>query len=252
MSSQKCSNCGKEIPSNIIVLHQRFCDKNTRKCSICEEPIQIDEYEEHKNKTHLKVKCEFCGKEMGEKLIKEHKKTCSEHLVSCKYCELSLPLELLNEHEYICGSKTEECPYCNILVPKCEYDLHLKYICKKNESNIEIHEKSVDEILMNCLIKNNEKISYVEEKKGNDDKENKKKNEEEVIYINDDKEEENKGDNKDEKDNNINNDDNDNPEEKIEIIELGKNKLKNENGKIDKNIKPVKYHKKGKKKVKKL
>ena len=255
MSTQKCSNCGKEIPLNILILHQRFCDKNTRKCSICDEPIQIDEYEEHKNKFHLKVQCAFCGKEMSEKLLNEHKKTCSDKFVNCKYCDLALSLELLNDHEYICGSKTEECPYCNILVPKCEYDLHLKYICKKNENNIEIHEKSVDEILMNCLIKNNEKISYVEEKKSNDDinKENKKINKEEVIYINDDKEEENKGENKEEKDNNIDNDNNvNNPEEKVEIIELGKNKLKNENSKIDKNIKPVKYHKKGKKKVKKL
>ena len=145
MSTQKCSNCGKEIPLNILILHQRFCDKNTRKCSICDEPIQIDEYEEHKNKFHLKVQCAFCGKEMSEKLLNEHKKTCSDKFVNCKYCDLALSLELLNEHEYICGSKTEECPYCNILVPKCEYDLHLKYICKKNENNIEIHEKSVDE-----------------------------------------------------------------------------------------------------------
>ncbi len=243
MSSQKCSNCGKEIPSNIIVLHQRFCDKNTRKCSICEEPIQIDEYEEHKNKAHLKVKCEFCGKEMGEKLIKEHKKTCSEHLVNCKYCELSLPLELLNEHEYICGSKTEECPNCKILVPKCEYDLHLKYTCDiHNKTNV-VHEKSVNEILEECLINNNKKVSFDDKKyyddskdykneikEKNDNEDNIENGNNEVIFINDDDKKSN--------DDNSNN---------IIKNNLKKNTYLNSD-KNDKNNKPVKYHKRGRKK----
>ena len=243
MSSQKCLNCGKEIPSNIILLHERFCDKNTRKCSICEEPIQIDEYEEHKNKSHLKVKCEFCGKEMGEKLINEHKKTCSERLVNCKYCDLSLPLECLNDHEYICGSKTEECPYCNILVPKCEYDLHLKYTCDIHNKNNQVHEKSVDEILKECLINNNKKVSFNDEKNNDDSKklknEIKDKNSNDdniignenngVIFINDD----------DKKSNDDNSSD-------IIKNNLKKNTYLNSD-KNDKSIKPVKYHKKGRK-----
>ena len=55
MSTKKCSNCGKDISLNIIILHQRFCEKNIRKCSIYEEPIQIDEYEEYKNKSYKQI-----------------------------------------------------------------------------------------------------------------------------------------------------------------------------------------------------
>ena len=40
----KCSNCDKEIDSNKFFLHERFCEINVRKCSICKEPVQKDEY----------------------------------------------------------------------------------------------------------------------------------------------------------------------------------------------------------------
>ena len=48
----KCSNCDKEIDSNKFFLHERFCEINVRKCSICKEPVQKDEYEEHKSVEH--------------------------------------------------------------------------------------------------------------------------------------------------------------------------------------------------------
>ena len=35
----KCSNCDKEIDSNKFFLHERFCEINVRKCSICKERI---------------------------------------------------------------------------------------------------------------------------------------------------------------------------------------------------------------------
>ena len=49
----KCSNCDKEIDSNKFFLHERFCEINVRKCSICKEPVQKDEYEAHKSIEHL-------------------------------------------------------------------------------------------------------------------------------------------------------------------------------------------------------
>ena len=54
-----CNNCGKEIETYKMVLHERFCSQNVRKCSICNEPVQKDEYEEHKNLIqYMKMKLE--------------------------------------------------------------------------------------------------------------------------------------------------------------------------------------------------
>ena len=58
----KCSNCDKEIDSNKFFLHERFCEINVRKCSICKEPVQKDEYEEHKSVEHADPICAFCHK----------------------------------------------------------------------------------------------------------------------------------------------------------------------------------------------
>ena len=65
MSTIKCSNCGKDIESVKMILHERYCKLNVRKCSICEEPVPIDEYNEHKSIEHPDIKCEFCDKMMS-------------------------------------------------------------------------------------------------------------------------------------------------------------------------------------------
>ena len=54
--TEVCENCGKEIESYKMILHERFCKINIRKCPECNEPIQIDELEEHKIMKHLKKK----------------------------------------------------------------------------------------------------------------------------------------------------------------------------------------------------
>ena len=59
MSTIKCQNCGNEIESFKMILHERFCSLNVRKCSICEEPVQIDEYKEHKALSHPDIKCAY-------------------------------------------------------------------------------------------------------------------------------------------------------------------------------------------------
>ena len=60
MSKTKCTNCDKEIETSKFFLHERYCSLNVRKCSICNEPVQRDEYEEHKILEHPKPKCTFC------------------------------------------------------------------------------------------------------------------------------------------------------------------------------------------------
>ncbi len=130
MSTIKCSNCGKDIESFKMILHERLCSLNVRKCSICEEPIQIDEYDEHKNIIHPDIKCEFCGKVFGNKEYNSHLKECSKKLEACRYCELYMNKSEIKEHEYQCGSKTTNCEYCKEMVTKADYDLHLQFTCK--------------------------------------------------------------------------------------------------------------------------
>ena len=131
MSNIKCSNCGKEIESFKMILHERYCALNVRKCSICKEPIQIDEYNEHKFVSHPDKNCDFCGLILSNNEYDEHFKTCSKKLFDCKYCGLFMNKNELKDHEYQCGSKSIICEFCHMSVTKMEYDLHLEYTCEK-------------------------------------------------------------------------------------------------------------------------
>ena len=130
MSTTKCPNCGKEIESFKMVLHERFCSLNVRKCSVCDEPVQIDEYAEHKNLKHTELSCEKCGKKFPAAHFNSHLKSCSKKMTECQYCGLFMDQNELKEHEYQCGSKTKQCEYCGMNVPIMEFDLHLEYTCK--------------------------------------------------------------------------------------------------------------------------
>ena len=70
MSTSICSNCGKEIETYNMFLHEGFCSQNVRKYSICNEAVQIDEYQEHKNLKHTPdVKCENSGKNSQQHIL---------------------------------------------------------------------------------------------------------------------------------------------------------------------------------------
>jgi hypothetical protein len=129
MSTTKCLNCGKDIETYKMVLHERFCSLNVRKCSICEEPVQIDEYAEHKNLKHSEKSCEKCGKKFPASHFDAHLKSCSKKLIECQYCGLPMDPNEIREHEYQCGSKSKQCEYCGMNVPIMEYELHLEYAC---------------------------------------------------------------------------------------------------------------------------
>ena len=163
MSTIKCSNCGKEIESFKMILHERLCSLNVRKCSICEEPIQIDEYDEHKSMIHPDVKCEFCGKVFGNKEYNSHLKECSKKLDACQYCGLYMSKNEIKEHEYQCGGKTINCEFCKEIVTKANYDLHLQYTCKeklKNNSNENNENKRNNSINKEDTLKNEKKDLY--------------------------------------------------------------------------------------------
>jgi len=193
MSTKKCPNCDTEIAENIFILHQRFCYVNLRKCSICNENILIEEYDEHKENEHTKKSCEICGKKFDSKSYEKHKESCSNKLIPCQYCELHLSEADLKEHEYMCGAKTVQCELCNENIPRLEIDLHMKYTCtqkdkiKKNNNNdckninsidnnnkidkdFKENELTVDEIIQQCMSGPSKK--YIE----NDEYENLKVN----------------------------------------------------------------------------
>ena len=179
MSKTKCSNCDKEIETNIFFLHERFCSLNVRKCSICNEPIQKDEYEEHKLLDHPKPKCTFCHLEFPDSEIESHLKICPKKLYECQYCGLYMNKNELNDHEYQCGSKTMKCEYCGENVIKTTYDLHLEYECEKynkSEKNSDKENGSYDIINRRKNEDNNKKIKK--------DKHNFEKKEENNLKVN--------------------------------------------------------------------
>jgi len=180
MSKTKCLNCGKDIESFKMVLHERFCSLNVRKCSICEEPVQIDEYPEHKNQKHSEFNCERCGKTFPSTHYNSHLKTCSKKLIECQYCGLPMDQNELREHEYQCGSKTKQCEYCGMNVPIMEYELHLEYSCKikqqfddnndKNTKKSNESKKTNESKKSNVSKKSNESKKSHESKKSNKSK----------------------------------------------------------------------------------
>lgn len=146
MSSKKCPICDVELPEIQFILHERFCSTNMRRCSICNEPIQKDEYEDHKKENHSKEKCNYCGKLIEKNKFEEHRGKCSKKLKECAYCGLFLASDELHSHEHFCGSKTEECEYCREMVPRKEKELHMQYTCKgikrENDRNNSNHYKT--------------------------------------------------------------------------------------------------------------
>ena len=178
MSKTKCSNCDKEIDSSIYFLHERYCSINIRKCSICNEPIQKDEYDEHKLLDHPLPKCTFCHITLPEKELESHLKTCTKKLYECKYCGLYMNQNELKEHEYQCGSKTIKCEYCGENVTKTTLDLHLEYTCKKFNKEEKNSDKENGFYDINSGRKKNKKenkdntmkINIKKRKRSNDDK----------------------------------------------------------------------------------
>ena len=94
---------GQNIESNKIILHSRFCSINVKRCSICNEPVTIDDIENHNKLKHIDVECEFCHKKFKPDIIEEHKEKCEDKLEVCKYCELNISKKENKQHEYICG-----------------------------------------------------------------------------------------------------------------------------------------------------
>ena len=126
----KCDNCDKLIEQSKMLLHERFCKLNIKKCSICKSPVLIEEYEDHMDEYHQEIECEFCKKTFSNADIEVHKRQCDCQLVFCMYCEMKVPKREKKEHEYICGAKTEECEICKQFVQIKDMKAHKIKGCK--------------------------------------------------------------------------------------------------------------------------
>lgn len=130
MPTKKCNICDAEIQEHLFPLHEKFCSSNMVRCPTCDEVVQKEELEEHNDEYHKRIKCEMCGKLMEKQFLSQHKGKCSKKIQQeCKYCGLGLTKDEFKEHEVMCGGKTEECCLCKEMVPRCEYDLHIQYVC---------------------------------------------------------------------------------------------------------------------------
>ena len=71
-----------------------------RKCSICKEHVQKDEYEEHKIVEYADSICAFYHKTFPKTEYESNIKNCSKKLYECQYCELFMNQNEWKDHEY--------------------------------------------------------------------------------------------------------------------------------------------------------
>ncbi|ANZ73941.1 BA75_01497T0 [Komagataella pastoris] len=151
----KCSNCGKHVSKQSILLHENFCHRNNIKCSCgqlflkkipdphwhCQNDAYFGETIEgrdiHQQLHHTKHECSLCSATLPNYIqLALHKSTeCPERLHICRYCQLTVPqeepsaeamLSSMTQHEYQCGSKTTECPECSKIVRQRDLRTHMQ------------------------------------------------------------------------------------------------------------------------------
>lgn len=169
--TKKCSNCDEDIPESKLMLHERFCSQNVKRCPECHKPVIIEDQEDHIKEFHTKVECIFCKEKFLKAELKTHQQNCDMQMTECKYCSLELTKKDLADHEYMCGAKTEECEYCHKYIQLKDMDAHIILCC---ENSMKKDKKSkIDELDKNRKdITESKKESY-----GIKEKLNKKKTE---------------------------------------------------------------------------
>ena len=59
MAEKYCSNCCKNINAATFFLHERMCSINVKKFHKCNIPFTIVDLEEHMEKVHSEIECEY-------------------------------------------------------------------------------------------------------------------------------------------------------------------------------------------------
>ena len=150
-----CSNCEEKIPLSKLILHERMCFLNIKKCDKCNKPVNVDDIEEHNNEYHNDKICNFCNKKFSNEDFKSHLNECDLKCLECRFCQMEIILRDLNEHEYVCGSKTEICNNCKQLIQKKDLINHKKIGCLSPD----------DDLLNRKIVINDEKIEKENKKK---------------------------------------------------------------------------------------
>ena len=154
-----CPNCLAHVPKRSLVLHERHCLRNNKRCDFpgctfvfragseqkhwhcdaCGDPGE-GSMEIHKERMHTLETCE-CGETFSNlPTLAHHRATgCPERLVECRFCHLLVPQgdvstvsyhdvsQGLNAHEADCGSRTTECLSCNRIVKLKDLISHMKF-----------------------------------------------------------------------------------------------------------------------------
>ncbi|RLV86403.1 hypothetical protein JA9_004627 [Meyerozyma sp. JA9] len=157
-NSEICSNCGKAIAKETMVLHQAHCFRHNIKCecgSVFPEKIPPHHWHceqcsahgnaavsksKHDKMNHMgPYKCDKCG--FGafatfSELVTSHKAVeCPDKLHECQFCHMIVPQEEstyqdrylgLTHHENWCGNRTVECFRCSKVLRSKDMSNHLQ------------------------------------------------------------------------------------------------------------------------------
>lgn len=112
------------IGKSKLPIHEGYCYRNIKKCTDCDEMIDINSKEEHFEEHHKKVACDQCGKEMEVKQLQTHGSVCPNRKQMCTYCNLEVLARDIATHTSHCGSRTGNCQFCNRILKLREMDAH--------------------------------------------------------------------------------------------------------------------------------
>jgi len=126
-----CRNCQQRIPPAQITMHELRCERINWYCELCKVVVLKSDREKHTQQFHLNYVCEWCGEEMENRKVLEHKKTdCPGRNVVCRFCKLMMQYRKMWTHEQSCGAVTEICSKCNSRYARRDMESHEK-TCSK-------------------------------------------------------------------------------------------------------------------------
>ena len=115
----------REIPEDVLILHEIHCERYLYLCVSCNKPIAKKEKLAHDKALHQTAKCPYCSLETEEKLLSGHKLICLHRPKPCLFCGAVMELHHLINHEDTCGNRTDSCEICGKFVVLKHFPEHL-------------------------------------------------------------------------------------------------------------------------------
>ncbi|KAK5673028.1 hypothetical protein QVD99_000503 [Batrachochytrium dendrobatidis] len=155
---ETCTNCGSSVPSQTLLMHTAYCQRNNQRCTFCNLVMRKSDFanhwhcdlckmlcdpaakEKHKNTHHTAIVCD-CGLSLHLPLIANHKQTeCPNRFIVCRFCHLRVRAGKLSqtardlylgtsltEHESDCGARTIKCIKCDRSVQLKDIQTHAQF-----------------------------------------------------------------------------------------------------------------------------